>query len=152
MKKEVRYIQLPPIPEDIEMPALEAIWLIAKMNKEQRKDAFRQLEAMIGDDETYKMDEATMQEVLEKYIDVDEDGIFSQYVESMRKLIAQLILESYDVAAYVYQKYCIEKASVEELLKDTRLSEKELNMFISYFDVREKEQGRERKIISDVSH
>ena len=83
MKKEVRYIQLPPILEDIEMPALEAIWAIARMNKEQRKDALRQLEAMIGDDETQEMDEVTMQEVLEKYTNVDDDGIFSQYVECM---------------------------------------------------------------------
>lgn len=143
MEKEVRYIQLPPIPEDIEIPALEAIWTIARMNKEQRKDALRQLEAMIGDEETHEMDEVTMQEVLEKYTDVDDDGIFLQYVECMRNLIARLILESYDVAAYVYQKYCVEKQSVEELLKNTRLSEQELNMFISYFDVREddKEKG-----------
>ena len=143
MKKEVRYIQLPPIPEDIELPALEAIWTIARMNKEQRKDALRQLEVMIGDEETHEMDEVTMQEVLEKYTDVDEEGIFSQYVECMRNLIARLILESYDVAAYVYQKYCVEKQSVEELLKNTRLSEQELNMFISYFDVRETEQYQE---------
>ena len=34
MEREVRYIQLPPIPEDIEMPALEAIWLIARMDRE----------------------------------------------------------------------------------------------------------------------
>lgn len=143
MKKEVRYIQLPPIPEDIEMPALEAIWAIARMNREQRKDALRQLEAMIGDDETHEMNEAVMQEVAEKYIDADEDGIFSQYVECMRKLITQLILESYDAAAYVYQKYCIEKQSVEELLKNTRLSEEKLNMFISYFEVRESEKERD---------
>lgn len=150
MEKEVRYIQLPPIPEDIEMPALEAIWVIARMNREQRKDALRQLEAMIGDDETHEMNEAVMQEVAEKYIDVDEDGIFSQYVECMRKLITQLILESYDVAAYVYQKYCIEKQSVEELLKNTRLSEQKLNMFISYFEVRENEKGC--KSPYDISH
>lgn len=143
MEKEVRYIQLPPIPEDIELPALEAIWTIARMNKEQRKDALRQLEAMIGDEETNEMDEVTMQEVLEKYTDVDDDGIFSQYVECMRNLISRLILESYDVAAYVYQKYCVEKQSVEELLENTRLSEQELNMFISYFDVRETEQYQE---------
>lgn len=145
MEKEVRYIQLPPIPEDIELPALEAIWTIARMNKEQRKDALRQLEAMIGDEETHEMDEVTMQEVLEKYTDVDEDGIFSKYVECMRNLIARLILESYDVAAYVYQKYCVEKQSVEELLENTKLSEQELNMFLSYFVVREENHGNSYK-------
>lgn len=139
MKKEVRYIQLPPIPEDIEMPALEAIWTIARMNKEQRKDALRQLEAMIGDEETHEMDEVTMQDDLEKYTDVDDDGIFSQYVECMRNLIARLILEFYDVAAYVYQKHCVEKLSLEEMMKTTRLTETALNMFVKYFDVREEQ-------------
>lgn len=143
MEKEVRYIQLPPIPEDIEIPALEAIWTIARMNKEQRKDALRQLEAMIGDEETHEMDEVTMQEVLEKYTNVDDDGIFSQYVECMRNLIARLILESYDVAAYVYQKYCVEKQSVETLLENTKLSEQELNMFLAYFDAREAKSYQE---------
>ena len=51
MEREVRYIQLPPLPEDIEMPALEAIWLIARMNSEERKDALAQLQAMLGDEE-----------------------------------------------------------------------------------------------------
>lgn len=66
MNKEIRYIQLPPIPDDIENLALEAIWTIARINKEQRKDALRQLEAMIGDDETHEMDKTVMQEVLER--------------------------------------------------------------------------------------
>ena len=34
MGRDVKYIQLPPLPKDIEMPALEAIWLIARMNSE----------------------------------------------------------------------------------------------------------------------
>ena len=36
MGRDVKYIQLPPLPEDIEMPALEVIWLIARMNSDFR--------------------------------------------------------------------------------------------------------------------
>ncbi len=136
MKKDVRYIQLPPIPEDIEMPALEAIWLMARMNQEQRVDAFRQLEAMCGEKADKGTDYDTMQEILDKYAYVEDDTIFAQYIECFRRIIAGLVLESYDVAAYVYQKRCVENLSMEEILQTTRLSEEALQMFVKYFDVR----------------
>lgn len=137
MRKDIRYIQLPPIPEDIEIPVLEAIWLIARMNQEERRDALAQLQAMLGDEETDEMDHETIQDILDKYANEKEDEIFSQYIECIRSLIARLVLESYDVAAYVYQKHCIEKLSLEEMMASSRLSESALKMFVKYFDVRE---------------
>ena len=139
MEREVRYIQLPPLPEDIEMPALEAIWLIARMNSEERKDALAQLRAMIGDEEQMeKPDYEKVQEILDKYGDVEDENIFSQYIECFRNLLTGLILESYDVAAYVYQKRCVEGLSIEEIMKNTRLSRDQLNMFVKYFDARQR--------------
>ena len=139
MEREVRYIQLPPLPEDIEMPALEAIWLIARMNSEERKDALAQLQAMLGDEEqTEKPDYAKVQTILDKYGEVEDENIFSQYIECFRNLLAGLILESYDVAAFVYQKRCVEGLSIEEIMKNTRLSRDQLNMFVKYFDTRQR--------------
>ena len=139
MEREVRYIQLPPLPEDIEMPALEAIWLIARMNSEERKDALAQLQAMIGDEEQMeKPDYEKVQEILDKDGDVEDENIFSQYIECFRNLLTGLILESYDVAAYVYQKRCVEGLSIEEIMKNTRLSRDQLNMFVKYFDARQR--------------
>ena len=63
--------------------------------------------------------------------------MFKEYIECIRRLLARLVMESYDVAAYVYQKHCVEKQSIEEMLKTTRLSEASLEMFVKYFDVRE---------------
>ncbi len=136
MEKEVRYIQLPPIPEDIEIPALEVIWLVAKMDPEERKDALHQIEAMLGDEDDGEMDYDTMQEILDKYSELPEDEVFSQYIESFRKLLAGLIIDSYDIAAYVYQKRCVEKQSLEQMMQTTRLSERSLRMFVKYFDIR----------------
>lgn len=139
MEREVRYIQLPPLPEDIEMPALEAIWLIARMNSEERKDALAQLQAMFGDEEqTEKPDYEKVQTILDKYGEVEDENIFSQYIECFRNLLAGLILESYDVAAFVYQKRCVEGLSIEEIMKNTRLSRDQLNMFVKYFDTRQR--------------
>lgn len=136
MNKDVKYIQLPPIPEDIEVPALEAIWLIAKMSHEEREDALIQLQAMLGDEDTSEMDCDTLQEILDKYGDVEEDNIFSEYIECIRRLLARLVLDSYDVAAYVYQKRCVEKLSLEEIMATSRLSSDALKMFVKYFDSR----------------
>lgn len=136
MNKDVKYIQLPPIPEDIEVPALEAIWLIAKMSHEEREDALIQLQAMLGDEDTSEMDCDTLQEILDKYGDVEEDNVFSEYIECIRRLLARLVLDSYDVAAYVYQKRCVEKLSLEEIMATSRLSSDALKMFVKYFDSR----------------
>ena len=136
MNKDVKYIQLPPIPEDIEVPALEAIWLIAKMSHEEREDALIQLQAMLGDEDTSEMDCDTLQEILDKYGDVEEDNVFSEYIECIRRLLAKLVRESYDVAAYVYQKRCVEKLSLEEIMATSRLSSDALKMFVKYFDSR----------------
>lgn len=138
MNNDVKYIQLPPLPEDIEIPALEAIWLIAKMSHEEREDALLQLQAMIGDEDSGEMDYDTMQEILDKYGDVEEDNVFSEYIECIRRLLARLVLESYDVAAYVYQKRCVEKLSLEEIMATSRLSSDALKMFVKYFDSRNK--------------
>ena len=139
MEREVRYIQLPPLPEDIEMPALEAIWLIARMNSEEREDALAQLQAMIGEEEQMeKPDYEKVQTILDKYGEVEDENIFSKYIECFRNLLAGLILESYDVAAFVYQKRCVEGLSIEEIMKNTRLSRDQLNMFVKYFDARQR--------------
>ena len=136
MGRDVKYIQLPPLPEDIEMPALEAIWLIARMNPEQRKDALKQIEAIAGIENDGKADYEAVEAILDKYEDVGEDDVFSQYVDCFREVLTQLILESYDVAAYIYQKHCVEGLSIEKMMKTTRLSEDALNMFVKYFDAR----------------
>lgn len=137
MEKEVKYIQLPPIPEDIEMPVLEAIWLIARMPSEEKKDAFKQIEAMLRDEEGYeKPDYDTVQAIIEKYSDVEDETIFSKYIDCFRRVLSGLILESYDIAAYVYQKRCVEGLSIEETMKTTRFSREQLNMFLRYFDIR----------------
>ena len=44
------------------------------MNPEERRDALRQLDAMIGDEETGEMDYEAMQEILDKYGEVEEDN------------------------------------------------------------------------------
>ena len=77
MERNVKYIQLPPLPEDIEMPALEAIWLIARMNPEQRKDALKQIEAIAGIENDGKADYEAVEAILNKYEDVGEDDLFS---------------------------------------------------------------------------
>lgn len=136
MERDVKYIQLPPLPEDIEMPALEAIWLIARMNPEQRKDELKQIEAIAGTENDGKADYEAVEAILDKYENVGEDDVFSQYVDCFREVLTQLILESYDVAAYVYQKHCVEGLSIEKMMKTTRLSEDALNMFVKYFDAR----------------
>ena len=87
MRKDVKYIQLPPIPEDIETPALEVIWLIAKMNQDERKDALEQMKAMLGDEGTGEMDYDTIQEILEKYGNSQNNEVFKEYIECIRRLL-----------------------------------------------------------------
>ena len=134
MERDVKYIQLPPLPEDIDVQAIEAIWLLAKMSHEEREDALQQLRAMIGDEDLGKMDHESVKEIMEKYSSIEDEKIFSEFIEYIRKLIATLIVESADVAGFVYQKYCVENQSIEYIMSNTRLTENIIRIYTKYFD------------------
>lgn len=139
MKKE--YIQLPPLPADTPWEVLNVLWEFAKLDDEERIDALKYLEALedftIGDGEI-----EAMKEIVEKYKDEDME-FFNNVSEIIKNVIAVLVINSYELAALIYQKRCVEGKCKEQIANEIGLNPDKLELFIQYFDIREEKAKKE---------
>lgn len=135
------YIQLPPLPADTPWDVLNVTWEFAKLNEEERIDALKYLEALeeftIGDGEI-----EAMQKIAKKYKDTDMP-FFDRLSEILRNVIAALTINSYEMAALIYQKRCVEGLSKEQIAEEAGLNLDKVEMFIRYFDIRKEQENLE---------
>lgn len=138
MIMEKEYIQLPPLPEDTPWDVLNVMWEFAKLSEEERVDALNYLEALndftIGEGEL-----ETLQEITDKYKEQDFQ-FFDRISEILRNVLAMLTINSYEMAALIYQKRCVEGLSKEQIAEESGLSPDRLELFLKYYDIR-KEQA-----------
>lgn len=139
MEKE--YVQLPPLPADTPWDVLNVLWEFAKLSEEERIDALKYLEALedftIGEGEV-----EAMQEIVEKYKDQDIQ-FFDRVSEIIRNVLAVLTINSYEMAALIYQKRCVEGQSKEQIATEAGLDLDKLELFIKYYDIREEKAKKE---------
>lgn len=135
------YIQLPPLPEDTPWDVLNVMWEFAKLNEEERIDALNYLEALedfaIGEGEL-----EALQEITDKYKDQDFQ-FFDRVSEIFRNVLAMLTVNSYEMAALIYQKRCVEGLSKEQIAEEAGLSPDKLELFIKYYDIRKEQAQKE---------
>lgn len=133
MEKE--YIQLPPLPEDTPWDVLNVMWEFAKLSEEERIDALNYLETLedfaIGEGEL-----EALQEIVDKYKDQDTQ-FFDRVSEILRNVLAMLTINSYEMAALIYQKRCVEGKSKEQIAEEAGLNPDKIEMFLKYYDIRE---------------
>lgn len=139
MEKE--YIQLPPLPADTPWDVLNVLWEFAKLDEKERVDALNYLEGLedfaIGEGEL-----EAMQEIVEKYKDQDTQ-FFDRVSEILRNVLAMLTINSYEMAALIYQKRCVERKSKEQIAEEAGLNPDKIEMFLRYYDIRESKAGLE---------
>ena len=137
MEKE--YIQLPSLPADTPWEVLNLLWEFAKLDENERIDALNYMEGLedftIGEGEL-----EAMQEIIEKYKDQDVQ-FFDRVSEIIRNVIAVLTINSYEMAALIYQKRCVESKSKEQIAEETGLDLNKIDMFVKYYDIREEKEN-----------
>jgi len=135
------YIQLPPLPEDTPWDVLNVLWEFAKLSEEERIDVLNYLEALedfaIGEGEL-----EALQEIADKYKDQDFQ-FFDRVSEILRNVLAMLTVNSYEMAALIYQKRCVEGLSKEQIAEEEGLSPDKLELFIKYYDIRKEQAQKE---------
>lgn len=135
------YIQLPPLPEDTPWDVLNVLWEFAKLSEEERIDALNYLEALedfaIGEGEL-----EALQEIADKYKDQDFQ-FFDRVSEILRNVLAMLTVNSYEMAALIYQKRCVEGLSKEQIAEEVGISPDKLDLFIKYYDIRKEQAEKE---------
>ena len=83
-----------------------------------------------------------MQEIVEKYKDQDTQ-FFDRDSEILRNVLAMFTINSYEMAALIYQKLCVEGKSKEQIAEEAGLNADKIEMFLRYYDIREGKENLE---------
>lgn len=133
---EPNYIQLPPMPSDMPVKFVEVVWVFAQMEESERE---RFLDSMMEEREL-----GTGSEGKEKLLRMMEEsgGEASPYVEEfysqMRELIGTLIAQACEMATLVFQYYCIEERSIEEISETVHVPKDIIEIMAQYYKKNEK--------------
>lgn len=130
MKPE--YIQLPPLPSDLPAEVIEMIWLYTRLSVEEQEmiRVFIRENLKKGN---RNVEETDFAKVLRDY-EAEENPDVKEFIDLMRKLIGILIAQSCDMAALVYQNYCIEKKSTEDISEEFNVDQESIQLMAQYYD------------------
>ena len=117
------YIQLPPLPADLECDAVKIIWEYAKLSEEEKIKVYDDMCRISGNIEEKP-------EIPKEYRKIEPEEI-ADYVEALRSLMASLIAEASDIAAWVFARKYIERVTLEQMLEEMPHAEK----FIRAMDI-----------------
>lgn len=129
---EQKYIQLPPLPLDMPVETIEMIWLFTRLSK-QEQEIIRDFIRENLKEKHKNLDETELSRVLQKS-EAEINPDIKEYVDLMKQLLGTMIVQSCEMAALVYQNYCIEKKSVEEIAKEFNVGEEAVQIMVQYYD------------------
>lgn len=129
-----KYIQLPPLPSDLPAEVIEMIWLYTRLSGEEQK-MIRDFIRKNLKKENKNFDETDLFKVLQ---DSDEKANpdVKEFINLMRKLVETLIVQSCEMTAFVYQNYCIEKKSTEDI--EFNVDKESIRLVTQYYDINKK--------------
>lgn len=130
---KTKYIQLPPLPEDLPTELIGIIWLYAKMPKDKRKMF---LEFM--NENVYGVPENLGKTELSKLLnrkDEELDPDLIEYAELMKKFLGTLYSQACETAGFVYQHYCVEGKSLKEISREYQIDEESLRLMEQYYEL-----------------
>lgn len=70
----------------------------------------------------------------EHKVDLEADKGITQYTDLMKQMLETLIAQACEMAGFVYQKYCIDKKSLDEITEEFQVDKKSLLLITKYFD------------------
>ena len=130
MKPE--YIQLPPLPSDLPAEVIEMIWLYTRLSVEEQ-EMIREFIRENLKKENRNLDGTGLSKVLEDF-DEKVNPDVKEFIDLMRKLIGILIAQSCEMAALVYQNYCMEKKSTEDISEEFNVDQESIQLMVQYYD------------------
>ena len=130
MKPE--YIQLPPLPTDLPAEVIEMIWLYTRLSGEEQ-EMIREFIRENLKKGNRNVEETDFAKVL-RDSEAEENPDVKEFIDLMRKLIGILIAQSCDMAALVYQNYCMEKKSTEDISEEFNVDQESIQLMAQYYD------------------
>ncbi|MEY8509795.1 hypothetical protein AALA78_16480 [Lachnospiraceae bacterium 42-17] len=130
MKPE--YIQLPPLPSDLPAEVIEMIWLYTRLSVEEQ-EMIREFIRENLKKGNRNLEETDFAKVL-RDSEAEENPDVKEFIDLMRKLTGILIAQSCEMAALVYQNYCIEKKSTEDISEEFNVDQESIQLMVQYYD------------------
>ena len=130
MKPE--YIQLPPLPSDLPAEVIEMIWLYTRLSGEEQ-EMIREFIRENLKKGNRNVEETDFAKVLQDS-EAEENPDVKEFIDLMRKLIGILIAQSCEMAALVYQNYCMEKKSTEDISEEFNVDQESIQLMVQYYD------------------
>lgn len=127
-----KYIQLPPLPLDMPAEVLEMIWLYVQLSSEEQERIRDFIRRNLENDHKNFHDTGFSKGSPDFDEEVNTD--VEEFINLMRKMVGTLIAQSCEMSVLVYQNYCIEKKSTEEISEEFLIDEKFIRLVEQYYD------------------
>ena len=127
-----KYLQLPPLPSDLPAEVIEMIWLYTRLSVEEQ-EMIREFIRENLKKGNRNLEETDFAKVL-RDSEAEENPDVKEFIDLMRKLIGILIAQSCDMAALVYQNYCMEKKSTEDISEEFNVDQESIQLMAQYYD------------------
>ena len=127
-----QYIQLPPLPINMPKETIEMIWLYAHLSKQEQGMIRDFIQENLKNSHKNLSETELAQMLQESETEINPD--IQEYADLMRKLLGTLIVQSCDMAAFVYQNYCVEGKSPQEIAGEYGVDEESIRIMAQYYD------------------
>lgn len=127
-----KYIQLPPLPSDMPKEAIGMLWVFLKMPKQEQKMIRDFVRESLKEDDKDLSGTDLAKEIHE--LDLEVRPEIKEFVDLMKKLIGTMIAQSCEVAALIYENYCIEEKSIKEISEEFHVDEESIQVIARCYD------------------
>ena len=128
-EKKDGYIQLPPLPENLDGKMVRLLWEYAKLPAAYREATYRQYQVLSKLERTAEeIDEASVYHVDPENIDA--------FLQRIRAIVSELFREAMGLSQYVYEECFVKGKEIEEILPDDdpRMEEALWSMYMLFLD------------------
>ena len=130
-RMQQNYIQLPPLPSDMPLESVEMIWLYAQISDEKRDMLLEFIWESFYNNTCLEKPEIS-KAMWSSCTEINPDVL--EFANLMKKLARILIVQAYEMAALIYQGYCIGGKSIEELSEEYHIDEESIQLMTQYYD------------------
>ena len=127
-----KFVQLPPLPLDLPVESIEAIWSYVRMAEEDRIMIQEFMKENVNGNVKNLGKTAFVKMMQDDSIEITPD--VEEYIELMRKLIGTLMAQACEIAALVYGHYRMEGKSIEKISDEFHLGQELLELMAQYYD------------------
>ena len=135
-EKKDGYIQLPPLPEEMDGKMVRLLWEYAKLPAADREAVYRQFQVL----STLERPEEEIDEANVYHVNQENLESFRQ---SISVIVSELFREAMGLSQYVYEECFVKGKDIEEILPDDdpRMEEALWSMYMLFLDSKNGDLG-----------